>query len=364
MRDDGALLEPGPRVQDADPLDCSGVVHPLDGVAGARRLGIAGGGDDDRDGRPRRPDQRRGLRQPAGCRRVQQHPQRGLQPSEDHLRLGVAEAGVELDDPDAARGEGEADVQHPDKGGAAMTHGVDGGLRHARHDLVGQGGRRPRQRRVGTHPAGVRPAVAIGQPLEVLRRLEGQHAHAVAQAEQRDLRAVQELLDHDHRATRLAGQTMGQGGRAVVGHHDPFATSEPVVLHDVRRPQRVDRGLELARRPAHVGQRRGHLGLRHHVLGEGLAALELRRLGGRPEAGDAGSPHGIGDARDQGCLGTDHDQVGAPASGYPGDGCAVHRVDGELGRNRCRTRVSGRRSNRADRGVAQQGYDQGVLTGA
>jgi len=38
---------------------------------------------------------------------------------------------------------------------------------------------------------------------------------------------------------------MGEGRRTVVGHHDTFATGQPIVLDDVRRPERVDRRLEL-----------------------------------------------------------------------------------------------------------------------
>src|SRR3712207_8617264 len=52
----------------------------------------------------------------------------------------------------------------------------------------------------------------------------------------------------------------------------------------------------------------------HHVLREGLAALELRRLLRRPEAGDARVPDGVGGTGDQGHLGPDDHEVGLPRS--------------------------------------------------
>ncbi len=54
-----------------------------------------------------------------------------------------------------------------------------------------------RDRRVGPHPAGVRPEVAVEDPLVVLGRGERQRGLAVAQGEQRELLSVEELLDDD-----------------------------------------------------------------------------------------------------------------------------------------------------------------------
>ena len=84
----------------------AGVQHALavgagDRVAGARRLGVAGRGDHDGDRGAVAPAQRRVVGQPAGGGGVQQPGQRRLQQRQHHLGLGVAEAGVELDDAQA-----------------------------------------------------------------------------------------------------------------------------------------------------------------------------------------------------------------------------------------------------------------------
>ena len=95
----------------------------------------------------------------------------------------------------------------------------------------------------------------------------------------------------------------------VVGDHDALAGGQPVVLDDVRGAEGVERLLDLGLGGAHVRQAGGHLGRRHDLLGEGLAALEPGRLGRRAEAGDAGRAHRVGHARHQRRLGADDDQV-------------------------------------------------------
>ena len=111
---------------------------------------------------------------------------------------------------------------------------------------------------------------------------------AVGEAEQRDLGAVEVLLDHDlRRRPARQRRACASGLGAVVGDDDALAGGQPVVLDDVRRAERVQRVGHLGGGRADVRQRGGHPGRGHHLLGEGLAALELRRLRGRAEAGDA-----------------------------------------------------------------------------
>ena len=64
---------------------------------------------------------------------------------------------------------------------------------------------------------------------------------------------------------------------AVRGDHDALAGGQPVVLHDVRRPERVDRLRGLLGRRTHVGPAGRHTRRGHHVLGERLRPLDLRR---------------------------------------------------------------------------------------
>ena len=86
-------------------------------------------------------------------------------------------------------------------------------------------------RRVAPHSAGVRPLVAVEDALVVLRRRERHRALAVAQREQRQLLALQELLQHDlglaeallgeehvHRLARLA-LVLGDDHALARGEH-------------------------------------------------------------------------------------------------------------------------------------------------
>ena len=150
-------------------------------------------------------------------------------------------------------------------------------------------GGRPVEGRVGAHATGVRPLVVVADPLEVLGRAQRQDRLAVAEAEERDLGAVEELLDDDPSA-RLgeAGRAWARAASRSLGDDDSLAGGEAVVLDDVRRAQRVERRLDLCHGRAHVGQGRRDLGRCHDVLGERLAALEPGSLGRRPE--DRGCP--------------------------------------------------------------------------
>ena len=114
----------------------------------------------------------------------------------------------------------------------------------------------------------------------------------------------------------LAGGGVRQR-RVAVGGHD----ARPCRRRG-RRPSRRTAGRTRPARPrprpavVHTRAARGrHAGRGHHVLGEGLAALELRGRGGRPEAGDARGADRVGDAGDERRLGPDHDEVGADVAG-------------------------------------------------
>ena len=151
--------------------------------------------------------------------------------------------------------------------------------------------------------------------LEVLGRQHRQDGLAVGDREERHLRTVEVLLDDDPVAAGRVSQRLV----AVLGHHDALAGGEPVVLDDVGRAERVERLRGLLGGAAHAGHRGRYVGRGHHVLGEGLGALEDGRLLRRPEAGDADRAYGVGDPRDQRRLRADDDQVDAEVAGEPGD---------------------------------------------
>ena len=80
----------------------------------------------------------------------------------------------------------------------------------------------------------------------------GTTVHAVGDAEQRHLRPVEELLDHDPRRSSAA---CASASSRSVGDDDALAGGQAVVLDDVRRPELVERGAGLRRRRADPGAR-------------------------------------------------------------------------------------------------------------
>ena len=166
--------------------------------------------------------------------------------------------------------------------------------------------------------------------------------------------------------TGFAALRVGQRLGVVGGDHHALAGREAVVLHDVRRTERVERGLGLLGGRADERPGRRHAGGGHHVLGERLRALQPRGLAGGSEDGDAAPAHGVRHPGDQRRLGADDDQVDAQLLGQVGHGRSRHRVDvverGEGGD----ARVARRGVHLGDGGVARQRPHERVLaaTGA
>ena len=88
------------------------------------------------------------------------------------------------------------------EGDAAPRHRGDDRLVHRVDDLLDLLGTDPRHRRVAAHAAGVRPLVAVEDPLVVLGRGEWDDVLAVAEREQRELFTLEELLQHDGRCPK------------------------------------------------------------------------------------------------------------------------------------------------------------------
>ena len=352
-------------MQHPRPGHLSGGLQPADRVAGAGRRRVPRRGDDDGDGGLVAPAQPGGLCQLTGRGGVQQPGQRGDQPGEHDLGLGVAEPGVELHHPQPPGGQRQTAVQQPGEGGAAAGELVHAGLGDPRHDLGDEPGRRPRQRRVGAHPSGVRPGVAVADPFEVLCGGERDDGAPVGEAEQRHLGAVEVLLDDDPAVGAVqAGGCVGEGGVGGVGDDHALAGGQPVILDHVGGAERVEGPTHLVEGGAHARHRRGHARRGHDLLGEGLAALQSGGLRGRSEAGDAAAADGIGGPRDQRHLGADHDEVGGQAGGQAGNRLRVGDVD----RATVGAQADPGVARRADHGVhgrvGGQCADEGVFPGA
>ena len=189
----------------------------------------------------------------------------------------------------------------------------------------------------------------------------GSDGRAVGDREQRDLRAVEELLDDDPLGDRRVRQRLV----AVVGHHDALAGREPVVLDDVRRSE----GVERARRPPRASCTRGPSrwaprrrpsppwrrpwsprGARPRRTGR---SRRSRRRGRRPRPRRPAAPRGRSTTRS------------APTSrARAADRRAVDRVDGVQRGDRRDARVARGGMHLGDAGVAGQGEGERVLAAA
>ena len=119
-----------------------------------------------------------------------------FQQRQHHLRFGVAEAAVILDDLGAVRGEHETEVQTALEGAALGVHGADGrqedlfhALRSHLRGVVGVGSN-------GAHATGVQAGVVVVGALMVHAGDHGLDHLAVRKAQHADLRPGEELLYH------------------------------------------------------------------------------------------------------------------------------------------------------------------------
>ena len=240
----------------------------------------------------------------------------GHQPWHEHLALWVAEPDIVLDELRAARGQHQAGVQDAGEGRSLGGHPGQRRAHDLRHHPFDHRGVEARGRRVGTHPAGVRPLVAVEGALVILGGADLERVHAVAQREQACLLAVEELLDHDRAAggAEAAGKSVANG-RHRLGrrhrHHDTLAGGQAVRLDDDGRALGFDMGQSRGFLvPAEGPERRGRDGMPGaERLGEGLRALEPRCRGGRTESLDAGRPQPVDQSQHQRHFGSDHDQA-------------------------------------------------------
>src|SRR5207247_1053249 len=93
------------------------------------------------------------------------------------------------------------------------------------------------QRRIGPHTAGVRALVAVLSPLEVLHSRQSEGVRAVAECEDGDLLALEELLDHDRVPERAGCAERLVELRLVPADEDALSCSEAVRLDYARRPR-------------------------------------------------------------------------------------------------------------------------------
>ncbi len=275
---------------------------------------IASGGQHDTQARARVPlcfDLVQRLRQ----RSFDQQYQARLQAQHDRLGFRVAEAAIELDDFRVARFiDHQTSIEEAGVNVAFIGHAPDGRPDHQVHDTLMNFGGDHRGRGVGTHPAGVRPAVAVADALVVLAGGHGQYILAVDHDNKAGFFAIEKLFDDNARtgvAKGVASQhvTYGVFGFCQAhGDDHALARGQAVGLDDNRRAfftqigqGRLDLGEVLI-----VGGR--DLVTRQEVLGKRLGAFKLRSTGGRTEAVQATAAEQVDDACNQRYFGADDGQ--------------------------------------------------------
>ena len=196
--------------------------------------------------------------------------------------------------------------------------------------------RRP-ARGVGAHAACVGTDVAVADPLVVARQGKRERVAPVDEREDRELLALEKLLDHE-----LLAECRDRAQRRVElvlrpADEHPLARREPVGLDDAGRPRDGHR------------LRERHAGSAHDVLREALRALDLRGRRARPEDRDAAAAQLVGDAGDERRLRPDHDEVGAERPRQLEQALAVLRADRVALTDPGDARVPGSRMDLLDR---------------
>ena len=114
------------------------------------------------------------------------------------------------------------------------------------HNPVGQRRGDDRRRRVGSHPAGIRPLVAVKDLLVILRGGQGKNMGAIRQRQKRGLFAAQELLNHDLVAGRAKLTLAHNGGDCGLGfglggaQQDAFSSRKTIGFDHNRCPDFFD----------------------------------------------------------------------------------------------------------------------------
>ena len=269
----------------------------------------------------------------------QQPAQRSPEARKHDLSLRIAEPHVELHHSQTPRRQCEPAVQQSHEGCAAPRHLINHGLCDPGHHLFLQVVGNPREGRIGSHTAGVGAGVAVVRALEILRGSQRHNRAPVADAEERDLGAVQVLLDEDC-GPALGGSIpviLGEAGPdvgkclvAIGGDDDALSCRQAVILDHVGSTEGVQGGFGLLNGHAHPRHRGGYLGNGHDLLGEGLRPLQACRFARRSENRESRLPEVIRDTDDQRSFRTDDDEIHLVVLGQ-GDEClAIKDVHGSI----------------------------------
>src|SRR3954454_6093991 len=306
-----------------------GDLDAADRDAALRRVGIPGRGEDDRAG-----GRRTGRELDSGKLPVRGGGERleeiAFETGKEGLGFRVAEATVELENSRPFLGQHQAGIEQPGKRHAAAGQLRDHGAMNEPGELLDVVLAEERNRRVASHSAGIRALVAVEQPLEALRGRERHHGVPVAEREERDLLALEQLLDDDIAPESLRALDGLVGLTLCPAHEDALSGREPV-------------GFDHARRVRLLEPLRGrHCCGFQYLLGEALGAFDLSgRLAGA-EDGHTGAAELVSHAGDERRLRPDHDKVDLVLAAEAEKALDIVEADRMAPAERGDSRVSGR----------------------
>jgi len=291
----------------------------------------------------------------------------GFEAEEDGLGFGVAEAGVELEDHGAARGHHETDEEDSAKGSAFLCHAVDDFLGYVVDDPAGELGGGEGVGGVGAHAAGVGAGVAFADALVVLGGCDGDGVGAVAEGEEGELFAGEELFEDDlgvGGAEEGAGEDLGGDGEGFgvgVADDDAFAGGEAGGFYDYGCGKAGELLADFVEGGAEGVGGGGDVVAAHEVLGEGFAGLEAGGgLGGAEDSVAAGGEL-VDDAEGEGDFGAD-DGEGRVLDGDDVDeGVEIVDVDGDAAGELGDASVAGSGDDFSDCGGFAERPDECVL---
>ncbi len=280
---------------------CSRIVQATDRITHAHLTWITGGGENHADRGIGLPFQRSAGK---SARRSAQQDfgEPAFHPVHEGLRLGIAQANVELQHLGPLRGHHQAGVKK-----SCEACCCDGRMNHGVHHVLRLFGRQNAAIAVSAHTSGVRARVAIVNRLVVLRCFQGHYISTVAQNDEADFFTLEKFFDHQ-RGTKSSHSSFGF--RAFLRNDDAFACRQAIRLdHDriIELVQCRDGGLFVGGLQESGGRDADAL---HELLGVDLGSLQLRGLLSGSNNGAARRAEFVNDARDQRYFGTHDCKVG------------------------------------------------------
>jgi tRNA uridine 5-carboxymethylaminomethyl modification enzyme len=224
------------------------------------------------------------------------------------LRFGIAQTDVEFERLGAVGGHHQAGVEE-----AGEVGRVHGGINDGAKNLLGFGLGEDRGIAIGAHAAGVRASVAIEYGFVILRGRQGDDVAAVAERDEADFFAAEELFNHQA-ALELAESGFGFG--AVLRDHDAFSGGEAIGFEDDGEAEAVERGAGFGFIFGGGETGGGDSTLREKALCENFAAFEARGVAAGSDDEFALGAELIDYAVDQGNFGSDDGQIGADLFGH------------------------------------------------